>query len=165
MISSWWTGGHKVGLDAVRAQPLQVLDIEGRRRIHDHPAPGGLHLGIVHMGAFDIVRQKGLCDVPECRPSRHGDEFRLRVQLREHVARVVIEPLGLGILRMWRERDRPAHLEDHFRHCLLEASDEVVVLVEVGRTLAGLRIAHVHVQHRGAGIVAIDCSLDFVCPR
>src|SRR5215510_6035965 len=38
-------GRYEVGLDAVGAQPLQVLEVEGWRRIHDHATPGGLHLG------------------------------------------------------------------------------------------------------------------------
>ena len=38
----------------------------------------------------------------------------------EHVARVVVEPLGFRIVGLWRERDRASDLEDHLRHGLFQ---------------------------------------------
>jgi hypothetical protein len=62
--------------------------------------------------------------------------------------------VGLG-----READRAADLDDHVGHGLAHAGDQ---LVELGQALAALAVvlAHVQVQHGGAGVVAVDRLLD-----
>ncbi len=87
----------------------------------------------------DVARHERLRDVPERRAGGHRDAVRLRIELRQHVAGVVVEPFGLGVRRVRRERDRAADLDDHLRHRLPDPREELVVLVEVARALAGLR--------------------------
>jgi hypothetical protein len=54
-----------------------------------------------------------------------------------------------------RERDRAADLDDHLGHRLAHAGDQLVELGQALGTLA-VRLAHVQVQHGGAGVSAID---------
>ena len=68
------------------------------------------------------------------------------VQFREHVTRVVVQPLGLLALALGREGDRAADLDDHLGHGFLEASDQVVEVVDVRREVPGRGVAHVEVQ-------------------
>ena len=81
------------------------------------------------------------------------------VELGQHVARVVGQPLGVGAFGLGREGDRAADLDDHVRHGLAHAGDQ---LVELGQALGALAVelAHVQVQHRGAGVVAVHRLLD-----
>jgi hypothetical protein len=83
-----------------------------------------------------------------------GDLVRLRIELGQHVARVVGQPLGLGAVGLGREGDRAADLDDHVRHGLAHAGDQ---LVELGQALGALAVelAHVQVQHGGARVVAV----------
>jgi hypothetical protein len=111
------------------------------------------------MSSADIIDM-----VPLRRPGRDGDEVRLRIELGKHVPSVVAEPLRFCVGCVRRKRDRPAHLYDHFRNGLPDPPEHIVVLVEIGRTHAGRGIANVEMQHRRAGVVAIDCGLNLLVP-
>ena len=67
--------------------------------------------------------------------------------------------LACGAFGLGREGDRAADLDDHVRHGLAHAGDQ---LVELGQALGALAVelAHVQVQHRGAGVVAVHRLLD-----
>ena len=156
--------GHEVGLDAVGMQALQVFDIEGRRRVDDHAAPGRLDLGVVEMRSPRVAGQEGLGDVPQRRAGGDGHAIRLGRDLGQHVPGVVVEPLGLGVFGMGREGDRAADLQDHLGNGRPQIGHEAIVVVEVARSLARLGVADMDVQHRGAGIVAIDRGLDLLVP-
>ena len=80
------------------------------------------------------------------------------------MARVVAQPFRFRLVGLWRERDRTADLKDHFRHGLAQQPDEVVILFEIDRTLPGRGIAHVDVQHGGAGVPAIHRRLHLLIP-
>jgi hypothetical protein len=82
-----------------------------------------------------------------------------RLQLGQHVAGVVGQPLGGFALAFRGERDRAAYLQDHLRAGLADAGQQ---LIELGQALGALAVlfAHVHVQHGGAGVVAVHRLLD-----
>ena len=86
------------------------------------------------------------------------------VELGEHVTRVVGQPLGGGAFRFRREGDRAAHLQDHVGHGHAKPLKQ---LVELGQTLGALAVefAHMHVQHGGAGVVAVDRLLHLLVDR
>ena len=128
--------------------PLQAAATFGSARCVPSASPG----------------DEGLRDVPQRGAGGDRHAVGLRVQLGQHVARVVVQPLGFGAIGVRREGDRTAHLQDHLRHGLAQHAEELVVLVEVRRALAGLRVAHVHVQHRRAGVVAVDRRLHLLLP-
>ena len=67
--------------------------------------------------------------------------------------------LALGAVGLGREGDRAADLDDHVRHGLAHAGDQ---LVELGQALGALAVelAHVQVQHGGARVVAVHRLLD-----
>ena len=155
---------HEIGLDAVLGQSLDVLDIEGGRGIYHHALPGRLHLRVFHMGALDVLGGECRGDVPERGARRHRHEFGLGIELRQHVARVVIEPGGLGFRRVRREGDRSADLDDHVRDGFLHPPQQVVVVVEIGRSHAGGRVAHVEMQNGRTGLVAVDRRLHLLVP-
>ena len=91
------------------------------------------------------------------------DLIRLGIDFGQLMARVVaLELRFFAWLR--RKRDRPAELQDHLRHGLAQTPDLIVVLVEVFRDVAGLGIAHMDVQQRGAGVVTVHCGLDLFVP-
>ncbi|MCY1444102.1 hypothetical protein D9M71_605520 [compost metagenome] len=71
------------------------------------------------------------------------------------MAGVVGQPLGRLALVFRGEGDRAADLDDHVRHRLAHAGDQ---LVELGQALGALAVqfAHVQVQYGGAGFVAVD---------
>jgi hypothetical protein len=77
------------------------------------------------------------------------------------VTRVVGQPPGGVTLLLGREADRAADLQDHVRHAGADARQQ---FVELGQALGALAVlfAHVHVQHGGAGVVAVDRLLDLV---
>ena len=58
----------------------------------------------------------------------------------------------------------PADRENHFRHGFLEPPDKVVEFFKVLRALAGLRVTHVDVEHRRAGVVAVLRRLHLFVP-
>ncbi len=166
MISSLMDrSGHEIRLDLVGAEAFQVLEVERRPGVHEHPGPCGLNLRIVvEMRSLDVVRHEHRHDVPLRGAGGDGDVFRLGIEFRQHVPRVVIEPFRLRFRRVRRKRNRPADLQDHLRHRLLQPAEQIIVLVEIDRALAGRGIAHVHVQHRRAGVVAVDRRLHLLVP-
>jgi len=68
----------------------------------------------------------------------------LRVELGQHVERVVVQPLGVGAFAFGSERDRAADLQKHAGHCIAQPRQD---LVEHRQALAAFAIglAHVHV--------------------
>ncbi len=59
------------------------------------------------------------------------------LQLGQHVARVVGQPLGGRAVRLGSKADRSAHLDDHLGHARTHAGDQ---LVELRQTLAAFAI-------------------------
>ncbi|KAF7957155.1 hypothetical protein AWV80_01480 [Cupriavidus sp. UYMU48A] len=80
------------------------------------------------------------------------------------MTRIVIQPLGGLAFALGRKRDRTADLQHHLGHGLAQASEQ---LVELGQPLAALTVglAHMDVQHGGAGVVAVDRLLDLLVHR
>ena len=110
-------------------------------------------------GAFEISQLRMLGHVHLRGVHRHRDLIGLGVELGQHVAGVVAQPLGGSAFRLRRKADRAAHLDHHLGHGLAHAGDQ---LVELGQALAALAVelAHVQVQHGGAGVVAVHRLLD-----
>ena len=77
---------HKVGLNPVLAEPLEVLEVEGRGRVDHHPGPRGLHLRIVEVRPLDILF------------AHHRDDVPLRVP----IATVTNSGFGSSSVSMWR---------------------------------------------------------------
>lgn len=61
---------HEVGLDAVGAQSLEVLDVEGRTGISPQPCPGLLYPGVHEVRPSNTVLAKHLDDVHHGRADR-----------------------------------------------------------------------------------------------
>src|SRR4029450_3960838 len=80
------------------------------------------------------------------------------------VARVVGQPLRVGALTLGGKRNRPADLDDHVGNGVAHTSDQ---LIELGQPLAALAVglAHMQVQHRRAGVVAVDGLLNLFFHR
>src|SRR5262249_59499446 len=91
--------------------------------------------------------------------------LRLRVELGEHVSRVVVQPRGLLVVPLGREGDRAADLEDHLGYGFLEEAEEVVELLEVRREASRRRIPDMNMKDRGAVVVAIHRRLHLLIPR
>ena len=83
---------------------------------------------------------------------------------REHVTRVVVQPLGLGAIALGREGDRAADLDDHLGARFLEARHHEVVVFDIRGEVPGRGVAHVEMQDPGAGVVAIHRRLDLLVP-
>ncbi|MDT4851138.1 hypothetical protein FQZ97_853090 [compost metagenome] len=74
------------------------------------------------------------------------------------MARVVAQPFRISALTLRREGDRTADLQQHVGDRLAQARQH---LVEHRQSLAALaiRLAHMHMQHGGASVPAVDCLL------
>ena len=96
-------------------------------------------------------------------PQADRDLIRLGIDFGQLMARVVALELRF-FAWLGGKRDRPAELQDHFRHCFAQTPDLVVVLVEVFGDVAGFGIAHMDVQQRCAGVVTIHRGLDLFVP-
>jgi hypothetical protein len=147
-------GQLEVRLHARGLQAAQVLFHPLRAGRHRHLAVGLLVGWVRQGGAFQVFRIEQLHDVHLRGVDRHRHLVGRRGQVGEHVARVVGQPLG-GLALVFRgERDRAAHLDDHVGHRRAHAGNQ---LVELGQPLGALavQLAHVQVQHGGAGVVAI----------
>ena len=141
-----------------------MLQVEGRTGVGIHPCPRCELLRILEVRSLDVIRGPHLREVHHGGADGHRDALRLRVQLRQHVTRIVVQPLGLLAVALGRERDRAADLDDHLGHGFLDAFEQVVVVVEVRGQVPGRRIAHVEVQDGCAGVVAVHRRLDLLVP-
>ena len=65
----------------------------------------------------------------------------------------------MGAFSLGREGDRAADLDDQVRHGVAHAGDQLVELRQALGAFA-VELAHVQVQHRGAGVVAVHRLLD-----
>ena len=145
-------------------EALQVLEVEGRARVGKHAGILCDDLRILEVRAFHIIGTPHLRDVHHAGADGHGYGLRFRFQLREHVARVVVEPLRLRVVALGRESDRTADLHDHLGDSLLEAPEQVVVVLDVRGKVPGVGVTHMYVQNRGAGVVAVHRCLDLFVP-
>jgi hypothetical protein len=146
-------------LDAGLGEATHMLLEEARRRGHDHVRVGAEAIGLGQRGAGDVLDVHLLDDVHLRGVDGHRHLVGLRVQLGQHVARVVGQPLGGCAVALGGEGDRAADLDDHLGHGLAHAADQ---LVEHRQALAAAAVefAHMQVQHGGAGVVAVDRLLD-----
>ena len=145
-------------------QAADVLLGPARLRRHRHFLVGVEDRRVFHRGALEVLVLPVLHHVHLRGVDGHGDLVGLGVELGQHVARVVGEPLGGRAFGFGREADRAAHLDDHLGHRVAHAGDQ---LVELGQALAALAVefAHVQVQHGGAGVVAVHRLLDLLLHR
>ncbi|KEH10765.1 hypothetical protein GY15_30235 [Delftia sp. 670] len=128
---------------------------------HGHLLVGVEDGGILARGAPE-VRVLGLLRHVHLRGiDGHRDLVGHGLQLGQHVARVVGQPLGGRAVRLGSKADRSAHLDDHLGHTRTHAGDQ---LVELRQTLAAfaVQLAHMQVQHGGAGVVAVHGLLDLL---
>ena len=155
---------HEERLDAVGLQPAQVFLDEAGPRGNGHLAVG-LLIGRIRKGRVrDIVCGQQLADVHLVGVDRDRHLVRLRRELREHVARVVAEPLGRLAVGLGRERNRAADLQDHVGNRIAQAGKQFVEHRHALGALA-VRLAHMDVQERCAGVVAVDRLLDLLVHR
>ncbi|MCY1443102.1 hypothetical protein D9M71_595010 [compost metagenome] len=131
---------------------------------------GHLAVGLVAGGA-DI--QRGTPDVGGAHLLDHvhlvgvdgdGHLVRGRLDLGQHVAGVVAQPLGDVAFGFRGEGDRATDLQDHVRAGFADAGDQ---FIGEGQTLGALAIgfATMHVEHGGTGVVAVDGLLDLRLER
>ncbi|MOA02412.1 hypothetical protein D3C78_1218630 [compost metagenome] len=132
-----------------------MLGDPARAGRHGHLAVGGLVGRVGQGGAFQVFRIEQLHDVHLGGVDGDGDLIRPRGQFGQQVAGVVAQPQGAFAFAFRGEGNRAADLDDHVRHGFTHAGDQ---LVELGQALGALavQLAHVQVQHGGAGLVAID---------
>jgi hypothetical protein len=123
-----------------------------------------LNSGVLARGADEVGVFRVIGDVHLRGVDGDRDLVGHGVELGQHVARVVRQPLGGLALALGGEGDGAADLDDHLRHGLAHARDQ---LVELGQPLAALavQLAHMQVQHGGAGVVAIHRLLDLLIHR
>ncbi len=142
-------------LDAGGAQALDVFLDQAGAGGNDHLAIGLVVLRLGHGRAGDVRELHLLDHVHLGRIDRDRHLIRLGVEFGQHVAGVVLQPLGGGAVGLGREGDRAADLDDHVRHRLAHAGDQ---FIEHGQALGALavQLAHMQVQHGGAGVVAVD---------
>ncbi len=103
-----------------------MLQVEGRTGVGKHASVRRDHLRIFEMRPFHILRGPHLRDVEHGGADGNRDGLRCWRQFREHVTRVVVQPLGLVAVALGREGDRAADLDDHFGHGFLEALEQVL---------------------------------------
>jgi hypothetical protein len=77
------------------AQPLQMLDEKGRRRVSHHFAVRLVHFRVRDRGTGNVVLSHDLGDIHLHRVDRDRDLVWLRRELGQHVTRVVTQPLCL----------------------------------------------------------------------
>jgi hypothetical protein len=150
MFASWkcvWMPAADVLLHPLRT---------GRNR---HLAIGAIHGRLGHRGAREIRLAHLLDDVHLVRVDGDRDLVRPRLQLGEHVASVIRQPLGDFTFCLRGEGDRAADLQDQLRNAGADAREQ---LVEFRQALGALAVlfAYVDVHDSGAGVVAVDCLLD-----
>ncbi|MNT25123.1 hypothetical protein D3C72_1606280 [compost metagenome] len=153
-----------MGLDAGRLQAAQVLLDKTGARGNEHLAEGFIQGRSGARRARQVLRRLELHHVHLVRVDRNGDLVWPGIELRQHVARIVVEPLCRRPFTLRREGNRAADLQDHFRHGFAQPAQQ---LVEHGQPLRALAVglAHVHVQHGGAGVIAVDRQLDLLVHR
>ena len=117
------------------------------------------------MRADGITGHERLRHIPQRRAGGDGDEIGLGLQLGEHVAGIIIEPFGMRFGGVRGKADRPADLKDHLGHRFAETREQIAIMVEIGTALTGVGVADMDVQHRRAGVVAIDGGLHLLVPR
>ena len=116
------------------------------------------------MRPLDIVRRREGQDIHLHRTYDDRDLIGFRIELRQHVPRVVAQPLRLFVLGVRGERDRPTDLDDHLGYGLSQPRNLFVELVEIFRAVTRLRIPDMKMQHRRAGVVTIHRPLSLFFP-
>jgi hypothetical protein len=155
---------RKVWLDTVLFQPFEMFQVKRRAGVSKHAGPSRYLFRILKMCSFNIIWCPHLGDIHHAGADGHRDALRLWRQLGQHVTGIVAQPFGLLSLTLGRKRNRAADLQDHLRHGFLQASEQVVELVKVRGQVPGGRVAHMNVQDRGAGVVAVHRGLDLFIP-
>ncbi|MNP16831.1 hypothetical protein D3C76_1092390 [compost metagenome] len=148
---------HEKWLDAVFAKKTQVGFIEARTGFQVHVTERGQHRRMSHRRAFNILRRQQLGDVHLAGVNGDSHLIRLGFKHRQGVARIIAWPLG-NTARFRCEGDGAAHLQNHFRHRFTQAMQH---FVEHRHALGALAVslAYMHMQQRGAGVVAINSLL------
>ncbi|MNK97264.1 hypothetical protein D3C87_1175850 [compost metagenome] len=146
-------------LNAIGRQALDVLLDPFRAGRNGHLAIGAKALGRAHAGTGNVGLEHLLDGVHLVAVDRNRHLIGLGRELGKHVPCIVREPFGDIAIIFRGEGDRAADLDDHVRHGFAHAGDQ---LVEHGQTLGALavQLAHMQVQHRGPGVVAVDGHLN-----
>ena len=153
------------GLNTGLSQALQVLQIKGRTGVGKHAGPGRHCLRLfLKMCSLNIIWSPHLRDVHHGGADGNRDGFRCWRYFREHVTRIVAQPIDLPVILGVIEGDRAANLDDQFGHGFLEAFHHVIEVLDLRRELSGRGVAHVEVQDGGASVVAIHRRLDLLIP-
>jgi hypothetical protein len=133
---------HEVRLDVVRAQSLQVLDVEGRRRVSNHLAIRLKHLRLRDRRSGKVVLTHKLGGIYLNRVDRDRDLVGLGIEFCQHVASVIAQPRGLVPTLRRRKRDGPANLNQQLGHGFGDAPDLVAEFLQISRAMPGLWVAH-----------------------
>ncbi|MCY1424859.1 hypothetical protein D9M71_406260 [compost metagenome] len=112
-------------------------------------------------GALDVVFGQQLADVHLAGVDGDGDLVGLGIEFGEHVAGVVVQPLRCFPFAFRGKRDRAADLQHHLWHGLAQQAKHFVELAQALGAFAGF-FADMHMQHRGASVVAVDGFLDLL---
>jgi hypothetical protein len=77
-----------------------MFQVKGRTGIRIHARPSRYLFGILKMRSLYIIRGPHLGEVHHAGADSYRDALRLRIQLREHVTRIVVQPRGLLALSL-----------------------------------------------------------------
>ena len=143
---------------------LDVLEEEIRCRVGHQIGHSVEHRRVREAGSF-----KGIIDRMQCRQvierCATGDGYlgRFRVDLGRLMAGVVALKLRF-LAGVGRKRNGAADLQNHLGNSFAQPGNLVAIFLQVLGDVARLWIAHINVQERGAGVIAIHRGLSLLFP-
>ena len=151
----------KFTLNARFSQTANVLLHKAGVGGHDHVFVGFVQVRKAARHPSKIIVTCMLCDVHLRGVDCHRHLVWTRLQLSQHVARIVGQPFGLTLRAFGCKADGAPHLNDHFRNGFAHTRNQ---LIEFGQAFAALAIifTHMQVQHRGPCFVAVNRLLNLL---